>query len=311
MGTHGRTAVTKDGNHDCCEVTMDGHSAADHILAEIASGNPTLQYSTMSDNTDECDHGTNFGHIDYDRKIIYSGLSDPELINEDQDEYGDWNPEAIEYGETVAAGAAKLKREGWRFAWGCGKCPAEYECVNSIPVSVQEFIDDTPNYHWQRFIHGWGPDQAGGSGSHICPPDSEQSYESHRLVIESPIPAVLEVGSSGYSKMYAQCIVGRTPLRSDSEIRRTERMAEQGDADAQRYFDIIAPPIYQILPVQYWAILLSMKGDGDLGAEIRRMAEEGDATAFGELIQDWLDDGHPAEPLTREQWDQFREDRAK
>jgi hypothetical protein len=260
VGTHGRNAITRDGEHRCYEVTMDGHYAMDHILAEIRSGNPTLLYPTMGDDTEECDHGTNFGHIDYDRKIIYIGISDPRLIDEENDEYGEWNPDAIEYAEEVAAGVTQLVEGGWRFGWGTGKCPAEYHCVNSIPASIAEFLADTPNYRWAQFLNAWGPDRVGGSGFSIYDPENIGSYRRDRVEIEHPVRALLQMHPNGYGKCYV----------------------------------FFPKQEKEIVPAHYWIASQVIAGNL-VGEEIHRIAREGDTAAFSALIQDWIDAGMPTD----------------
>jgi len=158
MGTHGRNAITDvNGNHYCCEQTMDGHDACYDFLYYFLKERKFPQNPTMSDQTEECDHIDNFAHIDYMRKIFYAGCQDPEVLlnmkiedwmeewghdSENPEEVIKFNINTVDIYEEYLKTKKLRVSEGWRFIFNVGKCPKEYNCCNSINIGIDDFLKD-------------------------------------------------------------------------------------------------------------------------------------------------------------------------
>ena len=159
MGTHGRNAITRNGEHWCCEQPFDGHDAATVMLLPFLEEGvvPNFEYPTMDDQTLECDHGYNFTHIDYDNQIVYTGLSDYRILIDDPVEVGDyWGlykksasgkylldheliDKKIEEIKRWKENIRELEMLGWMFFFEVEACPPWVKCENN-----EEWVEQCP-----------------------------------------------------------------------------------------------------------------------------------------------------------------------
>jgi len=153
MGTHGRNAITINGNHVCYEQRMDGHYAADDLTnAFLINGKiPNIEFPTMYSETDECEQEY-FAHIDYDKRILYTSwydpkdclsLSDDEIINDflgDDDNTKELVSIKDDWKNQIS-NIKKLEKQGWSFVFDTFECPDEYNCINS-PKNKEKRIDE-------------------------------------------------------------------------------------------------------------------------------------------------------------------------
>jgi hypothetical protein len=155
MGTHGRNAVTIHNEHICHEQTLDGHDAAYDLTEPILTKLEFVKFPTMDNKTNECNHGCNFAHIDYDRRIIYTSYNNPKIIlamtdDKIKDEYEYDDDEFVlkirKQFKTYLKNQKRLEIDKWKFVYDCCYCPAEYKCVNSIQASINDFINKTDRY---------------------------------------------------------------------------------------------------------------------------------------------------------------------
>jgi len=140
VGTHGRNAITRNGEHLCYEQGMDGHYANWDFMDSILTRGEVENFisPTMKDKSDECDFSGNFAHIDYDRKIVYSGLESPAYYihhpYELQRDFGLESNELTTELERLAeytANLESLKAQGWHIYFNVTMCPPECNCPNS------------------------------------------------------------------------------------------------------------------------------------------------------------------------------------
>ena len=169
MGTHGRNAITdKDGNHYCSEQSMDGYDACSDFMTSFLGLKGYPNYPTMGDQTNECNHGDNFAHIDYKHKIFYAGCEDPkELLDikiedwmeawgydfEDPKEIEKFNKNTVDYYKIYLETKKERIKEGWRFLFNVDKCPKEYGCINSVPATINDFLNNTIKYRLWDHIY--------------------------------------------------------------------------------------------------------------------------------------------------------------
>lgn len=166
MGTHGRNAITYNGVHKCNEQSKGGHDARHDfdlfMFAELEPDNPDIITTpSMEDQTNECKQFNNFAHIDYDRKIYYTGSPNPQMylnnqskLERENDNDNSRNYEEIHRYRVWCESVEDLKRFGWTILFNISSYPKEYECENSCNgnESIREFIDKEMNDEDNKII---------------------------------------------------------------------------------------------------------------------------------------------------------------